>query len=411
MDFLKIDSDSYTPVYIQIQDGIKHAIESGVLKPGQQLPSVREFARSLKLNPNTVTKALNNLVTQGVINTRQGLGCFVAGGHPGRNVTNSDRSAVGCLSGGAAGHSDGDGGIGQYPGLPEKQDYTPTYIRIRDDLLSKILDGSFPAHSKLSTINEIALEYGVNTNTVVKALNTLKQRGYVSSTRGVGYEVNESVCYERFASSVEPEESETEIESEPSDDEVDPTRIVSPFDNDESPPETPSPEPESDITMLIRSADEKETEFVPSVWHPSNARELIDAGSLLEEQIQASIFMAVAAFLNTDGGNVLVGVNKKREVVGVHLEDFTSPDEFLSCLERAIEKRIGQGAFASISLDLHAIGALVFCKITCEQSREPVFLSSDEGREEFYVRVGPLCVALKPSQIHEYISYRYRRGG
>ena len=191
MDFLKIDSNSYTPVYVQIQDGIKHAIESGVLKPGQQLPSIREFARSLKVNPNTATKALNNLVMQGVITSRQGLGCFVAEGQ-----VNSGTSCE----------------AERFSLAQQQEDYTPTYIRIRNDFLSKILDGSLPPGSCLPSLREIAQEYNVNLNTVTKALDALKYKGCVRSTRGVGYRVNESGRNEGLTNDSETEKS-TEGES------------------------------------------------------------------------------------------------------------------------------------------------------------------------------------------------------
>ena len=220
MDFLKIDSDSYTPVYIQIQDGIKHAIESGVLKPGQQLPSIREFAGTVGLNPNTVAKALKNLVIHGVLISRQGLGCFVATQQPD--------------DGGA------ESSVQNIPGYPRRDSSnrhptslvsdpqsgkqladtkTPTYIRIRNDFLSRILDRSLPPGSALPTLREIASQYNVTANTAMSALNELKQRGYIRSARGIGYQVNDiGHPQPKMPDAVSP--SESEDESNPWDDEA-----------------------------------------------------------------------------------------------------------------------------------------------------------------------------------------------
>ncbi|MBY0497310.1 MAG: GntR family transcriptional regulator [Cyanobacteria bacterium] len=56
---------------------VKHAIETGALRPGEQLPSLRPLAEELVINPNTVAKAYRELAHQGVIELRQGAGAFV----------------------------------------------------------------------------------------------------------------------------------------------------------------------------------------------------------------------------------------------------------------------------------------------------------------------------------------------
>ena len=74
---LRIDPDSTVPIYLQIVHAIKHQVATGRLKPGTQLPTVRELATSLRINPNTVARAYDQLDTDNVITTQQGRGTYV----------------------------------------------------------------------------------------------------------------------------------------------------------------------------------------------------------------------------------------------------------------------------------------------------------------------------------------------
>ncbi|MBP2099649.1 GntR family transcriptional regulator [Enterococcus rivorum] len=72
-----INKTSSKPYYEQLMLGIKEEIISGLLKPGDQLPSVREMARQLMMNPNTVSKAYKLLESQDVIITVKGKGTYI----------------------------------------------------------------------------------------------------------------------------------------------------------------------------------------------------------------------------------------------------------------------------------------------------------------------------------------------
>jgi GntR family transcriptional regulator len=69
---------SGVPVYLQLIEQVKHAIDVGALAPGDQLPGIRRVAEDLVINPNTVAKAYRDLEHEGVIELRQGAGAFVA---------------------------------------------------------------------------------------------------------------------------------------------------------------------------------------------------------------------------------------------------------------------------------------------------------------------------------------------
>lgn len=75
--FLSVDPSSGLPVYRQIMDQVRRMIVAGRLAPGDRLPSVRELASTLGINPLTVGKAYGELERGGAVEMRRGLGMFV----------------------------------------------------------------------------------------------------------------------------------------------------------------------------------------------------------------------------------------------------------------------------------------------------------------------------------------------
>lgn len=69
---------SGVPVYLQLMEQVKHAVETGALRPGEQLPGIRPLAEQLVINPNTVAKAYRELEHEGVLELRHGAGAFVS---------------------------------------------------------------------------------------------------------------------------------------------------------------------------------------------------------------------------------------------------------------------------------------------------------------------------------------------
>ena len=74
---IKLDYRDYRPIYSQIVDGFREQILAGVMQEGEKLPSVRELAAELSINPNTIQRAYRELEAAGWVATVQGKGCFV----------------------------------------------------------------------------------------------------------------------------------------------------------------------------------------------------------------------------------------------------------------------------------------------------------------------------------------------
>ena len=81
------------PIYLQLMEQVKHAIETGALRPGEQLPGIRPLAEELVINPNTVAKAYRELEHEGVIELRHGAGAFVSGQPRAKKATDALRTA------------------------------------------------------------------------------------------------------------------------------------------------------------------------------------------------------------------------------------------------------------------------------------------------------------------------------
>jgi GntR family transcriptional regulator len=77
-----LDQDNGAPIYRQVIQQIEYAILSGRVKTGDRLPTIRSLAVELKINPNTIAKAYNELEIRGIVSTQVGSGTFIADGKP-----------------------------------------------------------------------------------------------------------------------------------------------------------------------------------------------------------------------------------------------------------------------------------------------------------------------------------------
>ena len=90
---LRPNPSSGVPIYLQLMEQVKHAVETGALRPGEQLPGMRPLAEELVINPNTVAKAYRELEHEGVIELRHGAGAFVSANAQAKKLTDKLRAA------------------------------------------------------------------------------------------------------------------------------------------------------------------------------------------------------------------------------------------------------------------------------------------------------------------------------
>ena len=105
---LTVDPHDSTPIYAQLERGVRAAIATGRLKPGDQLPTVRQMAVELRVNANTVARVYAELERSGVIETKRGVGSFISASpsqaHPPRDHDRRVRAFVTRVLADAAAH-------------------------------------------------------------------------------------------------------------------------------------------------------------------------------------------------------------------------------------------------------------------------------------------------------------------
>src|ERR1041385_2545916 len=78
MTLFRLNPSSGIPLYFQLMEQVKHAVETGALQPGDQLPAIRTLAQELVMNANTVVRAYRELEHEGLVELRHGLGAFIS---------------------------------------------------------------------------------------------------------------------------------------------------------------------------------------------------------------------------------------------------------------------------------------------------------------------------------------------
>ncbi len=89
---LRVDGESGVPFYQQVGQQIRRLIAAGAVAPGDRLPTVRELAAEMVLNPNTVARAYQDLEREGVVETRRGQGTFACA--PSARLGPAERQAI-----------------------------------------------------------------------------------------------------------------------------------------------------------------------------------------------------------------------------------------------------------------------------------------------------------------------------
>ena len=92
MLLLRPNPTTGVPIYLQLIEQVKHAVATGALRSGDQLPGIRPLAEELVINPNTVAKAYRELEHEGVIELRHGAGAFIAGTARPKKMTETMRA-------------------------------------------------------------------------------------------------------------------------------------------------------------------------------------------------------------------------------------------------------------------------------------------------------------------------------
>ena len=120
---------------------------------------------------------------------------------------------------------------------------------------------------------------------------------------------------------------------------------------------------------------------------------------------------SIAAFLNTEGGDLLLGVADDGGVVGIERDRFEDDDKFMLHLTQAVRNGLGDRAGTCIDPNVQVVDGKSVCVVSCRRSPEPVFLAwkgvKAEPGGDFFVRSGPGTVKLSPEDAREYVRTRF----
>ena len=119
----------------------------------------------------------------------------------------------------------------------------------------------------------------------------------------------------------------------------------------------------------------------------------------------------IAAFLNTEGGDLLIGVDDKRRVIGIGHDHLDTDDKFMLHLAQIVRNGLGDRAGTCIDPKTQIVGDKTVCLVSCQRSPEPVYLQwkgmeKTEGGD-FYVRSGPGTVRLTEDDARKYVASRF----
>ncbi|RXA21885.1 ATP-binding protein [Methanosarcina sp. MSH10X1] len=156
------------------------------------------------------------------------------------------------------------------------------------------------------------------------------------------------------------------------------------------------------ILELIRRGEGKKLEF------KSTLRMNLMSGKP-DWSVEHAVLKTIIAYLNTDGGTLLVGVSNTGQVLGIENDNFPNEDKFLLHFKQLLKQHIGLAYASLIEYALVPVNGKKILKIGCQRSDEAVFLKPGKKEEEFYIRIGPSSERLAGSDLLEYVNRQYGR--
>ena len=155
------------------------------------------------------------------------------------------------------------------------------------------------------------------------------------------------------------------------------------------------------IKSLISSGESDRVEFKSTLrWNLKTDR--------AEKVIENSWLKSIVAFLNSDGGVLLIGVADAGDILGTAADQFDSDDKYLLHVNNRIREYIGLEFVSFINFQLVPVEGQKVLLVQCQPSPSPVFLKSGKD-EQFYVRVGPGNRRLSTSEVLTYVTNRKAR--
>ena len=154
------------------------------------------------------------------------------------------------------------------------------------------------------------------------------------------------------------------------------------------------------IKDLITQGESFDLEFKSSLrWNIKASRN--------DAAIEHACLKTLAAFLNSAGGTLLIGVQDAGGVAGIDADKFANADKFALHFWNLVKSSMGQDVSACIQTSFETVNAKTIFRAQCVRSHQAVFLKQSGYEEEFYIRVGPSSTRLTIQEALKYIPYRF----
>ena len=159
---------------------------------------------------------------------------------------------------------------------------------------------------------------------------------------------------------------------------------------------------------LLKLQESKTLEFKSSLrWNLRENRKD-------NKNVTHAVLKTIAAFLNTEGGDLLIGVDDNRKVLGIAHDQLENDDKFMLHLTQVVRNGLGDPAGICIDPRTQIISGKTVCLVSCQRSPDPVYLrwkgleKTDSG--DLYVRSGPSTIRLGGADVEKYIASRFGAG-
>jgi hypothetical protein len=167
---------------------------------------------------------------------------------------------------------------------------------------------------------------------------------------------------------------------------------VDPFPEDDA--ETEPVEERIGVEQLISLGESDTLEFKSTMrWNLYTDKK--------DKRIEHSALKTIAAFLNTVGGTLLIGVADDGKILGIEADHFENDDRCLLHVASLINDKMGAHYNDLILRELQEVDGKKILRVDCHRSPTPIYLE-DSGRDELYIRTGPSTVALSAREVIEY---------
>ena len=160
--------------------------------------------------------------------------------------------------------------------------------------------------------------------------------------------------------------------------------------------------PNKDISVeeLIRIGESDTVEFKETLKTPIK-------GNVDKKVIEFAAIKTIAAFLNSKGGTLLIGIDKNSNIVGIQADDFSDKDKLRLYFDNLIKNYFGGDIWAFIDLEIKPIHSKEIIRIDCKPSNKPEYIMNLKEQKEFYIRRTASSISLDIEESFAYIHNRF----